>query len=96
MKKLLTILAILFSATCFGQEFKIGKVEKAIALLKGDTLIISYSPQVKFIKIGDNVYEIKSPTIEKVETNGGLYFRNGTIGNPNMLNIPGNLRANKP
>ena len=33
---------------------------------KSDTLYINYSPIIKFIKIGDRVYKIESPTLTEV------------------------------
>ena len=70
MKQLLTIILILISATCFSQT------------MKGDTLIVDYS-KVKFIKVGENIYEVKSPTIEKVEKTGltitGFGVSSGTL-----------------
>lgn len=69
MKKLSVVIIVMsISLMGFSQvHFQIAKSEPLAALLKYDTLEILDIRQIKFIKIGENVYEIKSPTIEKVE-----------------------------
>ena len=77
MKKLFTTLLIICSLNTFGQQ------------IKGDTLIIEYSDKVRFVKIGNDVYQIESPKLKLVEaplklstvtpfTDSTLYWRYGS------------------
>ena len=55
MKLIATALLLFICSLCFSQK------------TKGDTLVIEYSPKIKFVKIGDAVYQIESPSLKKVE-----------------------------
>lgn len=55
---------------------------------KSDTLVISNWQQYKYIKIGDNIYQINSPTITEVKPN--LLFPNLIQKWPSWLTPAGN------
>jgi hypothetical protein len=78
MKQLIILLAFIFASTYgfsqkksdFGlaDESAMGDKNGLFMKQKGDTIEIVNFKKIRFIKIGDNVYEIKSPTLEKVES----------------------------
>lgn len=59
--------------------------------INGDTLLIKYTPSVKYIKYGDRVYEIISPSLQEIskwDTNIKLFesVDSDFIIQPNILN----------
>lgn len=97
MKHLIIILTIIsFSTYGFSQSKKSNNLVNFDSLkspslklfLHSDTLEIFDYRTIRFIKIGDNIYEIKSPTIEKVEKQpsfpqGGFF----TLPKDTLLNM---------
>lgn len=66
------------------------------AWIRGDTVEFGVNTSVKFIKIGDDVYQVvkHNPTLEKVQAitsgNGFFYPPPGTRFNLNNLTVPAN------
>lgn len=63
MKKLLIIIAVLFSVESFGQQG---------VVIKKDTLEVLDFKKIKFIKVGERVFRIESPTLTEEKPEPGL------------------------
>lgn len=85
MKQIIFALLLLITSSAFAQQKKSNNIfstqepAKIMMRLIGDTLEILDITALKYVKIGDNIYEIQSPTLQKVEPNvfkggGNLYL----------------------
>lgn len=69
MKTILTIACILIAVTGFGQKHFIAK----LIIQAGDTLIVS-DPGIKFLKVGEHIYQVTSPELKEVYADSNLFI----------------------
>jgi hypothetical protein len=84
MKKLITVILILAAGQAFAQK------------TVNDTLIIQYSPKIKFIKFGERIYEVVQPLLKEVVPETTPYWQRGVDSSflfaPRSIYPLGNLK----
>lgn len=70
MKKLITIILLIASGQVMGQK------------TVNDTLIIQYSPKIKYIKFGERVYEVVQPSLKEAEQREKFIIDSSVIFTP--------------